>query len=164
VSPDAPEVDLLANGVRLPLPDSWADEILAVHMLEHVPPAQVPTALREWFRVLRPGGVVRIHTPNAQALGQVLALAENSERYWAALNAIYGYGLAPQDASGPTSLTSRPDHKVLFSPPVLKNLLSCAGFVRIWNLTGACGCYHAVAWEPYVPGLCLAVEARKPEQ
>lgn len=162
VNPVAPHLELLADGVHVPLPDGWADEILAVHMLEHVPPAQVPRALREWYRLLRPGGVVRIHTPNATALAKVLAEPEETQRYWAAMSAVYGYGSAPQDCRGPESLSAVPDHKVLFSLPILARLLRETGFTDIRDLTGSCGCYHAAAWEPYVPGLCLSVEARKP--
>jgi predicted SAM-dependent methyltransferase len=40
----------------LPFPTSWAQEILAVHMFEHIPSAQLDRTLAEWQRVLEPGG------------------------------------------------------------------------------------------------------------
>src|SRR5438105_15713327 len=48
----------------LPLPDEWASEVLAIHILEHVPPARLVSTLAEWLRVLQPGGRLQVHVPN----------------------------------------------------------------------------------------------------
>jgi len=45
-------------------PDNSVDEILALHLIEHFHFQDGQKALREWFRVLRPGGVLRIETPD----------------------------------------------------------------------------------------------------
>jgi ubiquinone/menaquinone biosynthesis C-methylase UbiE len=53
---------LAADAGRLPLADASLDAILAQHVIEHVPVCQ--DACRQWFRVLRPGGVLLVVTPN----------------------------------------------------------------------------------------------------
>jgi predicted SAM-dependent methyltransferase len=48
----------------IPEPDDAAEAIFSSHMLEHVRPEQAEFILRECFRVLRPGGVIRIAVPD----------------------------------------------------------------------------------------------------
>jgi len=49
---------------RLPFRATAFDAILAQHVIEHLP--DVDAALREWWRVLNPGGRLAIATPNAR--------------------------------------------------------------------------------------------------
>ncbi len=53
-----------ASAERLPFTDDSMDALTLQHVAEHLPDLQ--RALAEWFRVLRPGGVVLILTPNAR--------------------------------------------------------------------------------------------------
>jgi predicted SAM-dependent methyltransferase len=51
---------------RLPLADESVARLLAEHVVEHIDfRAELPTVLRDWHRVLQPGGVVRIIVPDA---------------------------------------------------------------------------------------------------
>lgn len=66
-----------ANGVakanlldRLQLNDRTASMVYSSHFLEHVPKSMVPVILREWLRVLQPGGVVRIVVPDLENLAR----------------------------------------------------------------------------------------------
>lgn len=54
-------VDLLN---RLPLPDNSVDLIYTSHFIEHIPYDQVNKFLSECRRILKPGGVIRIVTPD----------------------------------------------------------------------------------------------------
>jgi predicted SAM-dependent methyltransferase len=47
----------------LPFPDDHADEILAVHILEHFQYWEAPGYLRDWKRVLKPGGLLVLELP-----------------------------------------------------------------------------------------------------
>lgn len=49
------------------IPDSTADEILAVHVVEHFWRWEVLDVLREWSRVLKPGGKMILECPNLRS-------------------------------------------------------------------------------------------------
>lgn len=49
---------------RLPLQDASVDVLYSCHMLEHLDRNEATNFLREAFRVLRPGGIVRIAVPD----------------------------------------------------------------------------------------------------
>lgn len=49
-------------------PDESVDEIRASHILEHFSRPEVPLVLRDWARVLKPGGVLRIAVPDFETL------------------------------------------------------------------------------------------------
>jgi len=48
----------------LPIPDNCVSEILTVHVIEHIMPNDVNALLKEWLRVLRPGGFVATEWPD----------------------------------------------------------------------------------------------------
>lgn len=47
----------------LPFPDEYADEIHAYHLLEHLNRWEAPDILRDWQRVLKPGGLLVLEMP-----------------------------------------------------------------------------------------------------
>jgi len=57
---------LQADGACLPLEDACADFLLCTETLEHIP--DPGAAVREFFRVLKPGGWLMIQSPNAHRL------------------------------------------------------------------------------------------------
>jgi len=159
------DIEIVASGDDLPLPEQWADEILSVHMIEHVPPPRLMVTLQHWYTRLRPGAALVIHTPNGGALGQAMAAGQelDATRYWAIIGALYGYPHHTAEMTSPTALTGAPDHKLVFTSPLLRQLLSDAGFVDIEDVSGQDAfCHHARDWSPYVDGLCLEVRARRP--
>jgi predicted SAM-dependent methyltransferase len=56
----------------LPLPDACVDAILAEHILEHMFLDDGIRLLDECHRVLRPGGVIRVVSPDAELIGRML--------------------------------------------------------------------------------------------
>ena len=50
--------------VPFPLPDNSVDEILSVHVIEHIMRDRVPGIMQEWLRVLKPGGFVAVEWPD----------------------------------------------------------------------------------------------------
>jgi len=59
-----PAADIVAPANDIPLPGGCADEVLAVHLIEHLLPWQVPGALAEWARLLKPGGLLALEQPD----------------------------------------------------------------------------------------------------
>lgn len=61
-----PQLDYVCDFSRrpLPLPDGSVSEILANHVIEHISWRKLPFVLREWHRVLVPGGRVQLRTPD----------------------------------------------------------------------------------------------------
>lgn len=47
-----------------PIPNNCIDEILNVHVIEHIMPDQVLPMLKEWHRILKPNGIVAIEWPD----------------------------------------------------------------------------------------------------
>lgn len=59
-----PAADIVAKADAIPLPDSSCDEIMAIHLVEHVHPWEVPGLLQEWHRLLKPGGRLVLELPD----------------------------------------------------------------------------------------------------
>jgi predicted SAM-dependent methyltransferase len=56
----------------LPLPDGCADELMAMHVLEHVYRWEAPALLGEWRRLLKPSGLLVLELPNIEAAARNL--------------------------------------------------------------------------------------------
>jgi predicted SAM-dependent methyltransferase len=71
--------------------DNSIDEIYASHVLEHQPQAHVSTTLKEWRRVLVPGGQVMISVPDLDTLCRLFIHPSlNFEARSALTRVIYG--------------------------------------------------------------------------
>jgi SAM-dependent methyltransferase len=58
----------LARGI--PYPDRTFDVVYHSHLLEHIDREQAPAFVAECFRVLKPGGAIRIVVPDLELLGR----------------------------------------------------------------------------------------------
>jgi SAM-dependent methyltransferase len=56
--------DIHADIRSIPLPDDSVDEAMAIHVLEHLNRWEAPAALREWRRILKPGGLLVLELPD----------------------------------------------------------------------------------------------------
>lgn len=57
-------VDIEAPGDRIPVPDESQDFVVSSHVIEHFPDPM--TALLEWYRVVRKGGIIFIIAPHKE--------------------------------------------------------------------------------------------------
>jgi SAM-dependent methyltransferase len=145
---------------RLPFAAGTVHEVLAVHCLEHVPPGRLRATLREWRRVLAPGGFAEVHVPNAPAVLRAWESAPFRQK-WALTNGLLGTYL-PAEELDPDDFDderNRPDHRALFDLPVLETLLRDAGFTSVTDLTGTVTDRHTEAWAPFVRDYSLVVRA-----
>ena len=105
--------------------DGSVDLIYASHVLEHFGRHVYMSVLREWFRVLRPGGVLRLSVPDFAKTVQVYLLEQNAKKgmapHWGAL---VGGQRDPLDF-----------HNTVFDQVTLDTSLREVGFadVRLWD-------------------------------
>ena len=59
---EALPVDIVSPGDQLPLEDNSVDFVISSHVIEHFP--DPIKALREWYRVVKPGGYLYIIAPH----------------------------------------------------------------------------------------------------
>ena len=60
----ASQADIICPATKLPLNDGCASEVMAIHLIEHLPPWEVADALKEWHRVLAKGGKLVLEQPD----------------------------------------------------------------------------------------------------
>ena len=63
--------DVICDIRELPFPDGFADEVLAVHVLEHFYIWEAEAVVKEWMRVLKPGGKLIIEVPCLDKIIQI---------------------------------------------------------------------------------------------
>lgn len=65
VHPDAPrKPEILCDARKIPLDDGVADTVMAIHVFEHFYRWEAEEVLREWRRLLKPGGLLILELPN----------------------------------------------------------------------------------------------------
>lgn len=74
---EGPEVDYVGNcGDLSQFENDTIEALYASHVLEHVPYAEVSRTLKEWHRVLQPGGKAMIAVPDLNILSQLFVKPE----------------------------------------------------------------------------------------
>ena len=154
-----PHVDVLHACDSLPMfADASVDTLVSCHLLEHWRPEEVPRVLAEWFRVLAPGGTLRVAVPDFAAL---VALYVRTGDYALVKGPLFGRGDQPYNL-----------HYAAYDFPTLKAALEAAGFDRVrrydWRATEHAGVDdYSQAYYPHMDkanGLLLSlnVEATRP--
>lgn len=75
-----PRADYSADIVTLQFPDASVDEIRLHHVFEHFDRTMALALLIRWHRWLKPGGLLRIETPDIEASAAVIASPEATFR------------------------------------------------------------------------------------
>jgi predicted SAM-dependent methyltransferase len=119
----------------LPFADGSVDGIMAEHVLEHFPFDDVVVVLRETFRVLRPGGAIRIACPDADIVASLLR-HEGGPRVAAQVKLDTGWLGWPEDEVLPIRMANRlayqfGEHQSLLTAEVVRHLMAAAGFESI---------------------------------
>jgi SAM-dependent methyltransferase len=137
-----PSVDVVADVRRLPFDESSVDDIFSSHVIEHFRRHHaLEVVLPYWRSLLRPGGTLRIITPNLAAM--VARTAEGN--YTLDDFAKVTYGLQEYEGD---------DHFAGYGPDSLERLLSETGFVNVVVIE---------AERRVGLGIEMEVVARKPE-
>ncbi len=125
VAPDS-KADLLLDVDEFHMfSDGRADVIALYHVFEHLHYDQARHALREWFRVLKPGGELILEMPNLDVCMREIGRHFDVENVDLALGGIYGY--PPAISRDGLSQT----HKWGWTPASLTAELEAAGYVDV---------------------------------
>ena len=123
-------VDEVFNLNEVPYFDSTISAIYCEHALEHIGHEQAKQAIREWFRVLQPGGELLLFIPDLELCCKNYLSSDNSklvngipDKDWYKYT-IYGY---QKDANG--SLAQYQFHLTGFSKQEIRLLLEEIGFI-----------------------------------
>ena len=118
------DADLIADAHALPFEDESIDEIYSSHLLEHFAGSlqnpEVLTVLQEWFRVMVPGGIIKVEVPNLEWCLRNWLEQSEEDRWRFPLDTIFG--METHDGEY---------HKTGFDARHLKCFLRRAGFVNI---------------------------------
>lgn len=82
--------DIVCDLRILPFEDNSVDEITCHHALEHIPYREFLPTLREWFRVLKPGGYLDLGMPDLELLCKNFLLMDEERRWKWVVYTIYG--------------------------------------------------------------------------
>lgn len=119
--------DIKMDITKLDFPDNSVDEILASHVFEHLNPYHCLDILKDWRRVLKPGGKLVMEMPDIEQLCKRFVTASTGERY-GILNAVYG-SVNTTGEGGPDNITS--PHLFGWWPQSLHDHLWNAGYTNI---------------------------------
>ncbi|MEO5375314.1 MAG: methyltransferase domain-containing protein [Alphaproteobacteria bacterium] len=102
--------------------DGRCQEVYASHVLEHLRyEDELPQALKEFFRVLRPGGVLRVAVPDLDFLCRLFVLPDLTfDQRFTVMQLMFGGHSGEHDV-----------HMVGFNQEILTSYLDDAGFVAI---------------------------------
>ncbi|MFW6303069.1 MAG: class I SAM-dependent methyltransferase [Candidatus Sumerlaeota bacterium] len=116
--------------------DASMDALYSSHNLEHLHLFEVPGALREFYRVLKTGGIALIVVPDIQLVSKIVANDGLEEKVYdsaagpvRSIDIFYGFQKALEE--GKTFMA----HKTAFTPRTLAEHLEEAGFQKgqTWN-------------------------------
>lgn len=128
-------VDVASRGVQpdvsadirdLPYEDEVADAILAVHVIEHFHRDDALPLLREWVRVMKPGGTMALECPNLLAAAAMLLAADAAGTDPDEQQTLWAFFSAPQESRDPYQV-----HRWGYTPRSLTKLMQSAGLVSL---------------------------------
>jgi len=115
-----PHVDYVSSADKLDMfDDNSVDLIYSCHLLEHFGRHQVEDVLKEWNRVLKPGGILRLAVPDFDAVVEVYQKNRDLEE-------IYGLVMGGQDYEYNF-------HKSIFNFNNLSKMLKKVGFKKVYR-------------------------------
>lgn len=141
--------DLMSSDWQIP--EEIYDEVLLIHVLEHIPMSKVGLVLRRISKIMKPGGTLRVHVPNGPLVAK--AYLEQPKNLFKIQMAIYG-------AEAETDPVYA--HKILYDFPMLRTTLISSGFVDPEDVTEQYEDHHDLHWMWMGGRISLKARARRP--
>ena len=101
-------------------PNDYADEVMAIHVVEHFWRWEIENVLKEWIRVLKPGGKMILECPNLISVCKNI-LKFDKEKDFDRLDGPFGIGQI-------FGIGESFGHKYSYTPNTLSKHLESAGF------------------------------------
>ena len=140
-----------------PVVDDSVDAIWSSHNLEHLQRHEVPVALAEFIRVLKPSGLLLMTLPDLRQVAQLVVEDRLEDQAYTslsgpitALDVIFGH--TPSLARGNRYMA----HRTGFTARTLHRVLIQAGFVEITLQQGSAFDLWVTAYKPAPAGSALA--------
>ena len=114
-----------------PFPSGSFDHVFAEHLIEHMGLPEMEAFLQECHRVLKPGGTIRLVTPNLDTFMQMIItpLSEPSQKYMEWYKTRHPDGLPASPVRAINSIFHEHGHKFIMNESFMSQLLAHAGFV-----------------------------------
>ncbi len=135
-----PGVDHVGDARALPFPDGSFGLIYASHVIEHLPWYETTSALKEWRRVLAPGGSLEVWTIDAIKVAKQLIEYEETGA-WTKRDKWTRHGVGRNPflwCAGRIFAYAKDDcddsvfwHRALFTPRHLRECFEAAGFQNV---------------------------------
>jgi predicted SAM-dependent methyltransferase len=125
-----PEVTIHDITRPFPIAENTVDEILSVHVIEHIERWRIPNMLLEWHRILKPGSKVAIEWPDLLKACQFVAenpnslISDDRRVLKKTIHSIYGNAQYQHRAMM---------HAYGYSVASMSKLLAEAGFSKIYS-------------------------------
>lgn len=103
------------------LEDNKVDLIYSAHVLEHFGRNEYVGVLKEWFRVLKPNGVLRLSVPSFEAVVEYYTKQEKN------LDLLLGLLIGGQKVG------EYDYHKMIFDEKLLSDVLKNVGFKKVYQ-------------------------------
>lgn len=120
-----PAADIVAKADKIPLPDGCVEEIIALHLFEHFYRWECDDVIKEWKRLLKPGGRLILELPNLiKCCENLLSGRVEGGKHPDQLSYFGLYG-------DPRQKDAFMSHRFGWTPETLKQFLSDYGFIKI---------------------------------
>jgi hypothetical protein len=128
---------------KVNLPENCAEEILASHVIEHLPQHRAPEIMQKWYNTLKPGGKLIMEQPDIEGLCKDYLEKDGIDKHMA-LMCIYGAIVTEEvrfDGTFDTEVMEKgtlSPHLWGWSPKTLSELCASVGFkdIRILPTVG----------------------------
>lgn len=115
-------VDIKCNVLNLPFENNSVDEILSVNLINHLRFQDFPEMIKEWYRVLKPNGILIIDVDDIMGHAKALIKAKTKEEFEWIFRCIFCHGRDKYD-----------HHYWGYTPGYLKELLEEYNFIHAWT-------------------------------
>jgi SAM-dependent methyltransferase len=136
-----PYVTHVGRAEKPPFPDNTFDIVHSSHAIEHIQWFEAEATLREWARILKPGGTMEIWTVDAAAIMRAMVVLEETD-IWTGPDPVWKRDLTGGDSWqwGAGRLMNYPKggknghlwmHRSMWSPKFLTKMMAKVGLAEL---------------------------------